>query len=268
MTSIDPLPDSPPKRRFRWRLAAAITLILLMAPAAWLARRSATRMEYFHIRAIRVEGTSYLDPSLVIERMGVDTMRSVWEDTKPLADRVRSLPQVGDVQISRKLPGTLVVSIHENLPVALSPSPRGLEPVDSAGVVLPIDPSHANLDLPIALQRDAAMLALLGAMRMHDPMLFGRLSEIGRDGRDGIVMQLEPRGGGTGAARVDSTVADSSVAARQQNNSRGLRVRAMLGVSVARLADIFPVESDLLRRRANVAELDLRYRDQVIARLQ
>jgi len=42
----------------------------------------------------------------------------------------------------------------------------------------------------------------------------------------------------------------------------------MLGVSVARLADIFPVESDLLRRRANVAELDLRYRDQVIARLQ
>ena len=47
-----------------------------------------------------------------------------------------------------------------------------------------------------------------------------------------------------------------------------LRVRASLGVSVSRLADIFPVESDLLRRRANVAELDLRYRDQVIARLQ
>jgi hypothetical protein len=35
-----------------------------------------------------------------------------------------------------------------------------------------------------------------------------------------------------------------------------------------RLADIFPVESDLARRQARVKELDLRYRDQVIARLQ
>jgi cell division protein FtsQ len=225
-------------------------------------------MEYFHVRSIRVEGTTYLDPSVVIEKMGVDTMRSVWEDTKPLADRVRSLPQVGDVQIVRKLPGTLVVTIRENLPVALAPSPRGLEPVDSAGVVLPIDPSRANLDLPIALQRDAPMLALLGAMRNQNPVLFGRLSEIARDGRDAIVMQLEPRESSTGASKPDSTAADSSATVRQQNNSRGLRVRAMLGVSVARLADIFPVESDLLRRRANVAELDLRYRDQVIARLQ
>jgi cell division protein FtsQ len=268
VTSVDSFHESPPKRRFRWRLAAGVILILLMAPAAWLARRSATKMEYFHVRSIRVEGTTYLDPSLVIERMGVDTMRSVWDDTNPLASRVRSLPQVGDVVISRKLPGTLVVSIRENLPVALSPSPRGLEPVDSAGVVLPIDPSHANLDLPIALQRDAPMLALLGAIRAHDPMLFGRLSEIGRDGRDGIVMELEPRETATAAPRPDSTASDSSSAAPQRNNSRGLRVRAMLGVSVARLADIFPVESDLLRRRANVAELDLRYRDQVIARLQ
>jgi hypothetical protein len=47
-----------------------------------------------------------------------------------------------------------------------------------------------------------------------------------------------------------------------------LRVRAKLGVSATRLTDIFPVEFDLRRRGARVAELDLRYRDQVIARLQ
>jgi cell division protein FtsQ len=264
----DSVPGTAPERRSRWRIAAGIILILLIAPAAWLAQRSATKMEYFHVRSVRVEGTTYLDPALVIERLGIDTMRSVWEDTKPLADRVRSLPQVGDVVISRRLPGTLVVSIRENLPVALSPSPRGLEPVDSAGVVLPIDPTRANLDLPIALQRDAPMLALLGAMRSQDPILFGRLSEIGRDGRDGIVMQLEPRERPAGALAPDSAATDSAGTRVQRGNSRGLRVRAMLGVSVARLADIFPVESDLLRRRANVAELDLRYRDQVIARLQ
>jgi len=37
---------------------------------------------------------------------------------------------------------------------------------------------------------------------------------------------------------------------------------------VDRLADIFPVENDLARRQVHVDELDLRYRDQVIARLQ
>jgi hypothetical protein len=47
-----------------------------------------------------------------------------------------------------------------------------------------------------------------------------------------------------------------------------VRVRIPLGLSVERLADIFPVENDLARRQVHVGELDLRYRDQVIARLQ
>jgi len=45
-------------------------------------------------------------------------------------------------------------------------------------------------------------------------------------------------------------------------------VRAMADVTPQRLAEIYPVENDLTRRQARVAELDLRYRDQVIARLQ
>jgi len=256
----------PRKGRFRWRLIAAFLLLLLMAPAGWYARRGATRMEYFHVRSVEVHGVHYLDPAVVMDKLGVDTMRSVWDDNTALVARVKTLPQVGDATITRKLPGTLVVNIRENLPVALSPSPRGLEAVDSAGVVLPIDPMAADLDLPIALQRDVSMLTLLGALRSNDPALFSRISEIGREGRDGIVLQLDRRANAPQPAADstagDSTALDASVA------RRGLRVRALVGVSVLRLADIFPVESDLLRRRANVAELDLRYRDQVVARLQ
>jgi hypothetical protein len=47
-----------------------------------------------------------------------------------------------------------------------------------------------------------------------------------------------------------------------------MRLRIPVGLSVDRLADIFPVENDLARRQLHVGELDLRYRDQVIARLQ
>jgi cell division protein FtsQ len=224
-------------------------------------------MDFFHVRAVEVEGVRYLEPSTVLERMAIDTMRSVWDDYAPLIARVKALPQVSDVVITRKLPGTLVVTIRENLPVALSPSPRGLEAVDTSGVVLPIDPTSADIDLPVALQRDVSMLHLLGSMRLHEPILFRRLSEIGRDGKDGVLMLLERRASTAAVPVLDSAATDSNAVAAAVP-PRVLRVRALLGVSVSRLADIFPVESDLLRRRANVAELDLRYRDQVIARLQ
>jgi cell division protein FtsQ len=88
-------------------------------------------MEFFHLRSVAVEGTRYLKPDSVMAHLGLDTTRSVWDDTAPLETLLRSMPQIADVEISRRLPGTLVVSIRENLPVALAPSPRGLEPVDS-----------------------------------------------------------------------------------------------------------------------------------------
>jgi cell division protein FtsQ len=232
--------EAPPRPSRRWRLLGFLVLVILLAPASWLGRKAAARMDFFQLRSVAVEGTRYLAPESVIVRLGVDTTRSVWDDTDPLAARVRSMPQIAYVEISRRLPSTLIVSVRENLPVALAPSPRGLEAVDSAGVVLPIDPAIEDIDLPIANQRDKPILALLTQVRAENPILYRRISEVSREGKDAIVLKLNPP----------------------------LRVRASLGVSVARLADIFPVESDLIRRRANVAELDLRYRDQVIARLQ
>jgi cell division protein FtsQ len=44
-------------------------------------------------------------------------------------------------------------------------------------------------------------------------------------------------------------------------------VRAMTSVTLERLGDLEPVQRDLTRRQLRPAELDLRYRDQVIARL-
>ena len=230
----------PPEPSRRWGLIAFLLLVILLAPAGWLARKGAARMDFFRLKKVLVEGNRYLSADSVMQKLHVDTARSVWDDTDSLVAKLKTMPQIADVEINRRLPGTLVVRIRENLPVALAPSPRGLEPVDSAGKILPIDPSVTDIDLPIANQRDKAVLALLTAARAENPMVYHRISEISREGKDGIVLRLTP----------------------------SLRVRALLGVSVERLSDIFPVESDLIRRRANVAELDLRYRDQVIARLQ
>ena len=193
---LSPEPQLVPQRQaFRWGRLALLLIVLLILPASWLARRAASRMEYFHVRSIAIEGTRYLKPETIMQRLAIDTLRSVWDDTEPLAKRLGTLPQVAGVDISRKLPGTLVVTITENLPVALAPSPRGLETVDSAGVVLPIDPSRQPVDLPIANQRDKGILTLLGTIRGENPMFFRRVSEISRDGSDAVVMQLSPLDG-------------------------------------------------------------------------
>ncbi|MDO8500398.1 MAG: FtsQ-type POTRA domain-containing protein [Gemmatimonadaceae bacterium] len=267
MTGPLPLEGEAPRTTGKWKLIALIVLLLLIAPASWLARRGASKLAFFHLRTVSVEGTRYLKPETVMQHLALDTTRSVWDDTGPLAVKLRLMSQVSEVRITRKLPGTLVVTIRENLPVALAPSPRGLEAVDGTGTVLPIDPTRDDLDLPIAAQRDKSILSLLADARARNPMLFRRISEIARDGRDGLVLSLVPLGrpqAETPEPSADSASAANAVAVAPPS----LRVRASLGVSVSRLADIFPVESDLLRRRANVAELDLRYRDQVIARLQ
>ncbi|MDQ3997600.1 MAG: hypothetical protein M3303_11380, partial [Gemmatimonadota bacterium] len=139
----------------------------------------------------------------------------------------------------RRLPGTLVVEITERWPVALVPTPSGLVPIDERGAALPIDLTRTTVDAPIMAYRDAELFRLLGRLRVEAPELYARVSEAARAGSDEVVLRI------------------SSVA-----------VRAMADVSVERLAEIGPVEQDLARRQLRAAEIDLRYRDQVIARLQ
>jgi len=209
-------------------------------------------MAFFRVSAVEVRGARYLQPAEIIARLKVDTLASLWDDLAPYQARVRGHPQVSDVSISRRMPGTLVVTIKENLPVALIQTPAGLLPFDSLGKQLPIDPARTSLDLPIVATRDPVLLKLVGAIRATEPRVFARIEEVKRTGRDEILLTLSRR-----------AVADSV-----GSTTGTLHVRLPVGLSVERLADIFPVETDLARRQVSVSELDLRYRDQVIARLQ
>ncbi|MDP9176790.1 MAG: FtsQ-type POTRA domain-containing protein [Gemmatimonadota bacterium] len=254
-----------------------ILLLVLLAPTPWLARRGASKLAFFHVSRVTVEGTRYLSPDTVVARLAIDTLHSVWDDPAPLEDRVRALPQVADVSVSRKLPGTLVVKVRENPPVALVPGARGLEAVDSTGRSLPIDPAREALDLPISNQRDPGLIRMLGDVRARHSVLYRRISEVSLDASGDVVILLTSNAPESPPVPVPSpppTPSDSTVINRDTATStaasgpRMLRVRARLGVSATRLTDIFPVEFHLRRRGARVAELDLRYREQVIARLQ
>ena len=227
-----------PTRVAPWKLAAAgIGAALLLASPLW-GRAVLRRMAFFNVRTVQVEGVRYLDPAIVIARLRVDTTVSLFADADVWAARLDGHPLVASVAISRTLPGTLVVRLTEVPPVALVPSADGLVPLGASGARLPIDAARVPMDLPVLALRDRALLALLDTLRTRHPVLYARLSDVRREGRE---------------FRFDVG---------------GVQVRAPLVLGADRLSEIVPVTDDLARRHVRVAELDLRYRDQVIARLQ
>jgi cell division protein FtsQ len=230
-------PERLKKPGYRYLAGIALAATLITMPKWGTA--TVRKLNYFHIRKLEIRGVRYLQPDDVVARVRVDTSRSIVDDVTPLEVRLRSHPQIAEVHVTRRFPGTLVVTIRENLPVALVPRGDGLQPYDSAGKALPIDPSRANLDLPILTVPDRGALRTIGDLRAADRSMFDRVSQVEPVGPD-LLFTL----------------------------TSSLRVRVSPGVAPERFRDIFPVESDLARRNERAEELDLRYRDQVVARLQ
>lgn len=229
---------APSTFRVYARRALLITGALAIVAAPFALREGARRMAFFSARKVEIEGTRYIAPDEVVSRMRIDTTASIWDDADVWERRIGAHPQVREVRITRRLPGTLVVHITEVPPVALVATSAGLAPYDAAGHLLPIAPTAADLDLPVVAARDVAALQLLGEVHQAMPQLFARINDVRRLPRGEIAMQ------------VDS-----------------MNVLGARDLTAARLSDILPVERDLARRGRHAVELDLRYRDQVIARL-
>jgi cell division protein FtsQ len=224
-------------RRLKLALMGIGALVLVSSPL-WgpLVMR---RMAFFHVRRIEIVGAHYVAPSDILARLHVDTLKSVWDPAAPLAARVMTHSEVERAVVRRKLPGTLVVEITERVPVALVPASAGFRVYDARGIALPIDPAKVPVDAPVLSQPDTMVLRLLGAMRVGMPALYARLSAVTTMGKDEMRLDLKSQ-----------------------------PVRAMKDVTLERLAEIEPVEADLVRKQLRATEIDLRYRDQVIARLE
>jgi cell division protein FtsQ len=226
-------------RRVRAAGIAGVALVLVASP--WWVKPALARLDFFRVRRVEVVGARYANANEIVSRLGVDSTASVWDDVRPLEERVRRLPSVRDVHIGRRLPGTLVIQLTENPPVALVPSGGTLVAVDDRGRTLRIDPTAVNVDLPVLRNRDSVALRLLGEVRSELPALFARIGDVRRNSDGSIAIRLN-----TPTPRVVLAAAD---------------------LSMDRLFDVIPVEADLARRKLAAEEIDLRFKDQVVVRL-
>lgn len=215
-------------------------------------------VEAFHVKRVVLAGERYLTEEEVRDLLGLGPGVSVWEDTGPLADRVRRHPLVLDARIQRRLPSTLRVHVEERRPVALLPTPTFV-PVDAEGRILPVDPAAHRMDLPLLdldpdvalgagpesatspevriLAREAARLA------SADPGLAASVSEMALGGEEDVLLRLVgPR----------------------------VTLRYRPPVSVRKVREGLRVLADAEGRRPGAAPtaVDLRFDDQVVVRFR
>ncbi|WP_439643784.1 cell division protein FtsQ/DivIB [Gemmatimonas sp.] len=228
-----------------WRVVRVLLLTIAVGGvlgSPWWGPRALSRLDFFHVRRVVFEGMRYTPRAEALALLKVDTLQSVWQELPPLAERLASHPLVASVTVDRQLPGTMVVRVQEREPVALVRRKTGrLEPVDGAGHGLPIDPAQVPMDVPLSASADSALMHLLEGLRNSEPGLFARVVSADR---------VKPANGPNEfRIKLDAFL-----------------VRTSPEVTVARFKDILPVEADLARNRLRAVELDLRFRNQVIAR--
>ena len=224
------------RRGLRWTWRGALVVGLLASP--WWVREGLRRLEFFRVRRVVIEGTRYAAPDEIVSRLRVDTTASIWDGVTPLVARVQAHPQVREVRIRRRLPGTLVVQVTERPPVALVNTPAGLVVTDAEGAALPVDPTAIDVDLPVVATRDTLVLRLLSEVQAALPALYAQVSDARRGPEGAVVLDLA-----------------------------SVRLLAATDVSTQRLAEALAVQQDLVTRGRTAVELDLRFRDQVVARL-
>ena len=178
-------------RRLLLKAAGAAALLLGLVSLAPLALR---RIAFFRVRRVELVGVRYLAPEQLLARLG-ETGRelSVFGDLGAVASRVRAVAGVVDARVERRLPGTLRVSIVEQVPVALALAPDGLVALDSAGRPLPYDPAESGLELPLVPRADTLVTRVLARVRMADSALYQAVGSADRAPGAGVTLEVGGR---------------------------------------------------------------------------
>lgn len=143
------------------------------------------RLRFFSVRRVELVGVRYLAPDAVIAALGLRRDQNVFDDTDVLERGGEGLAGVVSVRIERKPPATLRVTVVERVPVAFSPGPDRLVPLDGEGQPLPYDPAASGLDLPVIARADSLLVRTLSVLRLADSTLFQDVDGARRGARSG-----------------------------------------------------------------------------------
>jgi cell division septal protein FtsQ len=260
--ALEPIDDAPflrPARRTRvrqrrrgwtYRTVLALQLgaaLLIAASAIWTGYSKVMASERLRVVKVDVRGGHFLSEGEVRELLGPAVGENILSlDIDALKARLRASPWVADATVSRTLPDTVRVEIHERVPLALAEMDR-LYLMDGDGALIDIyGPRTAGFDLPIVrglaridaeARRDHAARA--GALLRDLGDLAGEISEV----------EVEPTG-------------DLRVVLR----GAGEVVRMGPPPYRSRFVTFLSLRQELRERCPRAEYFDLRFRDRIYAK--
>ena len=181
---------------------------------------------FFNVRTIVVQGNSLVSSQDLLALANVGVGANIFQvSTGDIVKNVSLHPLVKSVEVSRKLPNTLVISIVERKPVAMIPVQNGFVKVDEQGIFLqrsdvwPKQPLPIisgirlpeNLNLGQAIPNPALLEALKLLLQLPKD-LYSMVGELSAANRDALVMYtrngLEIRLGGADQAQEKFSLLD------------------------------------------------------------
>jgi hypothetical protein len=145
------------------------------------------------VRQIELEGVRYLAPEQVVAGLGLAPTQSLLTRLGPVERRLEGLAGVVQARVSRRLPGTLRVTVTERVPIAFVAGSAGLIALDRAARPLPYDPSGTGLDLPVVRSGDGDLLGALDHVRAADSVFYRDIDAVMRGPRRSVILELGER---------------------------------------------------------------------------
>ncbi len=147
------------------------------------------------LRAIEVNGSVLASPDQVRAAAAVaDGTPLARVDTDQVAARVRGLPSVASVEVSRSWPHTLVIDVVERTAAGVVPVDGGFAVLDGTGVVFNRVPEQPPAVVLLRLAApgpdDAATKAALAVLAALTPQLRQGLAEVDAPSPNRITLQL------------------------------------------------------------------------------
>ena len=178
----------------RQRIAlAGVVAVAALAAVVWGGPVLLSRMSFFRVRQVELIGVKYLAPDSVLSRLGLSRTANLFDDAGVIERRAADLPGVVSATVERRLPGTLRVTVVEQVPVAFAPGADRLVAMDGDGKTLPYDAATSGLDLPVMAWPDSLLLRTLAVVRSTDSTLFRDVDGVRRATGGGLVLELGGR---------------------------------------------------------------------------